>query len=84
MGENNRPVKKFRAGGISCSVFENHGNVNGRETTFPTVSLQRAYKDKEGNWKNSTSLRAADIPKAQLVLQKAYEALSLAEVEAAA
>ena len=84
MEQNNKPVKKFRAGSVSCSVFENHGNVNGRETVFPTVSLQRAYKDKSGIWKNSASLRAEEIPKAQLVLGKAYEFLSLKEVEAAA
>jgi hypothetical protein len=33
--------------------------------------------DKEGNWQTTSSLRVGDIPKATLVLNKAYEYLML-------
>ena len=46
---------------------------------FRTVSLDRAYKDKNGGWKHAGSLRLNDLPKAALVLNKAYEYLNFAE-----
>ena len=39
------------------------------------VSLQRAYKDKEGKFQHTTSFKANDIPKAILALSKAYDYL---------
>lgn len=42
-----------------------------------TVVLQRTFRDKEGQFQNSNSFAAHDIPKAMLVLRKAYEYLLL-------
>ena len=46
---------------------------DGEQGVFRTVQLDRSYKDKEGNWKNSGSLRTSDLPRAVLVLNKAFE-----------
>jgi len=73
------PDKKFRAGAISATLWGNKGIKDGTEYEFTTIGLQRSYKDKEGNWKNSNSLRLNDLPKAVLVLNKAYEYLLLKE-----
>jgi hypothetical protein len=73
MSENNRPVKKVRAGAISASVFKNTGNGKNGAVEFNTVVLQRSYKDKDGKWQNTGSLRINDLPKAALVLNKVYE-----------
>ena len=40
----------------------------------PDYSSQ-AYTDKDGNWKSTNSMRINDLPKAALVLNKAYEYL---------
>ena len=78
--ENNPPEKKFRAGAISATVWQNKGqDKNGETTEYRTISLERNYKDKEGNWKSTNSLRINDLPKASLILQKAYEFLVLKE-----
>lgn len=75
----NRPEKKFVAGAVSATVWKNSSNMGAASSGMPenanyyTISLQRAYKDKSGNWKTSASLRANDLPKASLVLNKAYE-----------
>jgi hypothetical protein len=72
----NQPEKKFRAGAISATVWQNAGQrKDGTVTSFNTISFERGYKDKEGNWKSTSSLRIADIPKAVVVLSKAYEYL---------
>lgn len=81
--EPNKPKKKFNAGAISATIWENQGvsKSAGTPVSYNTISLQRGYKDKEGNWKSTNSLRVADIPKAILVLQKAYEELTLREYD---
>ena len=74
------PEKKFRAGSVSATIWVNHGkDSEGRETTYKTVSFERSYLDKEGNWQTTNSLRVTDLPKAVLVLNKAYEYLSLSD-----
>ncbi len=70
------PVKKFAAGGIQVAVWENESSQGGK---FNSVSIQRNYKDKNDEWKSSSSLKVNDIPKAILALEKAYEYLVLKE-----
>ena len=72
------PVKKFSVGGVQTAVWENDGK-EGRK--FYSVSFDRRYKDKNDEWKSTTSLKANDLPKAILALQKAYEFVSLKELE---
>lgn len=74
----NQPEKKFTTGAISASVWKNDGTTKeGQKTSFNTISLQRRYTDKEGTWKSTNTLRINDLPKAALVLTKAYEYLVL-------
>lgn len=71
-----QPEITFRHGSCSASIFENeYANKDGA-FTVRTVSFQRSYRDKQGNWQKSTNLRVNDIPKAILVLNKAYEYLT--------
>ena len=75
----NQPEKKFSTGVISATVWKNNGTSKktGESVEFRTVTLQRRYTDKEGNWQTSSNLRINDLPRASLVLQKAYEYLVL-------
>ena len=70
------PVKKFRVGAVSCAVWQNDGKDGSK---FFSVTMERRYKDKEGNWKSTNSLGVNDLPKAVLVLQKAFEFALLKE-----
>lgn len=80
MEEKTLPEKKFSTGVISATVWNNPVvRKNGESAEFRTVSLQRRYQDKDGNWQTSSSLRVNDLPKASLVLTKAYEYLVLKE-----
>ena len=75
----NMPEKKFSTGAISATIWKNQGvsKINNEPVEFRTIALQRSYKDKEGAWKSTSSLRINDLPKASLVLDKAYEYLVL-------
>jgi len=56
-------------------VFENEISKGGAKAKIKKVSFQKRYKAADGEWKSTTSLDANDIPKAVLVLNKAYEYL---------
>ena len=74
----NAPEMRFSTGAISATVWRNNGMAkDGQETEFNTVSLQRAYTDKSGKWQHTATLRVNDLPKAALVLNKAFEYLVL-------
>ncbi len=76
------PVKSFRSGAIQVAIWENENvTSDGQQMKFKTVSFERRYKDKNGNWQNTNSLRVNDLPKAALILQKAYEYLVLSGEE---
>ncbi|MGV8168644.1 MAG: hypothetical protein ACP5N3_01160 [Candidatus Nanoarchaeia archaeon] len=72
------PDQKFKAGSVSATIWVNQGTDNeGKPTTYKTIAFERSYLDKEGNWQTTNSLRSSDLPKAILVLTKAYEHLML-------
>ena len=70
------PEKRFSTRGIVLTVWNNKGTTReGQETSYKTVKCERRYKDKNDNWQSTGSLRVHDVPKAALLLQKAYEYL---------
>ena len=74
-----QPEKRFKVGACTASVFVNEVSTANGKAAIKNVTLQKAYKDKQGNFQHSTSFRANDIPKAVLALSKAYEYLMLDE-----
>ena len=74
--DKNTPEKKFRAGTVSATVWKNKSQ-EGNE--FSSVSFEKGYKNKAGEWKATHLLGVSDLPKAMVVLGKAYEFLALKE-----
>ena len=70
-----RPMKMFRAGSVSCALWENEATVNGKAVTMLKASVERRYKDKDGKWKSGSSFGRNEIPSAIHCLQKAFEAI---------
>jgi hypothetical protein len=68
-----KPVAKFKAGQISSALWENEISVNGRKVTVLKATVQRRYKDKDGQWKSSGSFSRNEIPLAIYCLQKSFE-----------
>jgi len=78
----NVPEKKFSTGALVATVWQNQGvGKTGEDISYRTVSFQRRYKDPSGEWKSTSTLRINDLPKASLVLQKAYEYLVMKEMQ---
>jgi len=68
-----KPVAKFKAGQVSAAIWENEISVNGGKTTVMKATVQRRYKDNQGNWKSSGSFSRNEIPLAIYCLQKSFE-----------
>ena len=70
------PEITFRHGLCSASIFEQDFEKDGAKLTVRTVTFQRSYLDKEGNWQQTNSLKVNDIPKAVICLNKCFEFLT--------
>ena len=76
----NKPEKKFRASPVTATIWVNEATTkDGEKAFYRTISLERSFKDKEGEWQKTNSLRTNDLPKALLVLNKSYEYIALKE-----
>ena len=82
--DQNKPEKKFSTGAISAAVWNNKAiNKDGENSEFRTITLTRVYKDKTtGSWRNSSTLRINDLPKASLVLNKASKYATIKDTDA--
>lgn len=72
-----RPEIEFSSGSIRATIWNNETNKDGKPINFKTVSFERSYKDNNGDWKTTSALRVNDIPRASLVLNKAYEYIAM-------
>ena len=63
----------LKAGQVSSAVWENQVQVKGQSITILKATVQRRYKDRNGEWKSSTSFGRNEIPLAIHCLQKAFE-----------
>ena len=76
---NAKPVKKIRVGAIDAAVWKNtikQAKTDAEIVVF-SVSVERRYKNQDGEWTGTNSYRINDIPKAVLALQKAYEFIAM-------
>ncbi|MBN1645665.1 hypothetical protein JW868_01345 [Candidatus Woesearchaeota archaeon] len=74
----NLPEKKFRSGAISATIWANQSvSKEGKAYEYKSVTFERSFKDKDDKWHTTNNLRMNDLPKATLVLQKAYEHLAM-------
>ena len=70
------PEKVIKVGAVQASIFQNQVEKNGKTYNSPKVLVQVRFK-KDNQWSGTSSLGLADIPKAILALQKAFEFLAI-------
>ena len=71
------PEKIIKVGAVQASIFQNQVEKNGKPISVPKVLVQVRYKKDNNEWAGTSSLGLADIPKAILALQKAFEFLAI-------
>ncbi len=67
------PVAKFKAGQVQVAIWENRVQLPERTARMLKVTVQRRYRDKDGQWKSSVSFGRNEIPLAIYCLQKAFD-----------
>ena len=72
-------MKKHITIDTTATIWKNTSKNGDGE--YNTISFERSYKDKEDKWQTTNSLRVNDLPRAKLVLEKAYEYLVLNKEE---
>jgi hypothetical protein len=77
--ERTQPVKKMNIGALNLAVWRNDVRFgkDGDARVMYSVTMERRYKDQSGTWQSSGSFRLNDIPKVKLLLEKAYEYLTM-------
>lgn len=74
------PIYRIKNGVQSVAVFANtYTNKDGKQDTFHSLTIQRSYKDKNGEWRQQT---ISETPErayvlAALIQQAALRAISL-------
>lgn len=77
----NKPMTKFRSGGVVATVWENTIEKNGNNLTVYNVQLERTYKNDKDEWKTTNSYKVGDLPKVELVVREAFKLLALKDQE---
>ena len=78
---NNKPVEQFRAGRITCALFDNEVDEGGQRRRVVNASLTRRYQDRWGYWKSESEFVRKDIPLAIHVLRRAFETMTDQQID---
>lgn len=78
---NNKPVERFRAGRITCALFENEVDEGGQAQRVVNASLTRRYQDRWGYWKSEFEFAREDLPLAIHVLKRAFETMTDRQID---
>lgn len=68
-----KPEHTVRVGGIQFSIWSNDTGKG----VFQSITIDKSYKDKDGEWKRTKSFKPSDLVKVQLGLSKVLEYLYL-------
>ena len=71
-----KPIKKFKAGAIDASIWENILEKNGKVFKTYSVTIERRYLDNSDKWKSTNSFKVNDLPRVTLVTEKAFDYLT--------
>jgi hypothetical protein len=70
----NKPIETFRSGTVKATVWANTGDDN---QVFHTTTIARAYKDGNGEWKETNSYLAQHLADLELVAGEAFKFLRM-------
>ena len=68
----NRPLARFRAGAVHAAVWENHIHNHGTPAIMLKASVERRFKDTNGQWRSSTGFSRSELPLAMHCLKQAF------------
>jgi hypothetical protein len=80
--ETDQPAREFRVGTIWVAIYSKETVHSGAKLVEHNVRIQRRYKDERtGKWGSTSYFRPEDLPRLMLAASKAYEYVSLRDVD---
>lgn len=70
--EKQKPVKTLRDGRLTAAIWANRGERG----PIYNATFSYSYQDKEGNWKDTTSIPGHELLKAANLAQNAYASVA--------
>jgi len=71
---NKKPLWKIRVGGMEATAWNNAmKSPSGETVDRVAVTIDRRYRDSDGNWKTSSSLSLNDLMKAEVAIRHAID-----------
>lgn len=68
-----QPIHRIKAYGVECSIWENQiTNATGGTVTVLKATVERRYKNAQGEWAGTHSYGKNDLPQVIFCLQRAY------------
>lgn len=71
-----RPQWKLRLGVLSLACWNKRVEAGADNRDFLTFTIQRSFKAKQGDWKNTPSLRQRDLLPMARLLERAFDKAS--------
>lgn len=75
--KSNKPIKTFRLGSCSLSIWEKEIKGKFGKQTLYNFSMQRSYKDDHNQWQHTTNFSISDIKAIEWLLNEAYNWVAL-------
>lgn len=76
-GNGNRPTHKIAVGATTVAIWTNVVQTAEGQRNMERVTIDRRYKDKDGQWQSTGSFNTSDLPRLILALQEAYKWLAM-------
>ena len=74
-----KPIKSFKAGNIEASIWRNEVQQDGQTGIRHSTRIQKRYRKDDGSYESTDYWFPNDLPRLQLLAQKAFEYIVLTE-----
>lgn len=65
---------KYVSKGINATIFQ---NTNEKLQVYPTIVIERVYKDEDGKWQHTSSYKEENLQDVAIVSKKCYDFLNI-------
>jgi hypothetical protein len=77
--DKSKPIKEFRAGNITASIWRNEVQKDGQTILRYSIRVQKRFRKDDGSYENTEYYFPEDLPRLQVCVQKAFEYTVLTE-----
>ena len=78
----NKPLARYRAGRITAALWASKVNFSRDHRPLLKVTVERRYRDAQGNWRSTSSFTRNEVPLVMHLLHHAFSEMVRRETEA--